>query len=128
MYNHKSVLKNHVGINVFRFFVDLKDESGSIRLLGFNKKDDEYYEKFKVNDLYKITNASVKPINSKFNNVGSKYELRFNENTRVLKLNKEQSSIKKVECHFISISDLLNKKKNDKVTLLCIFKCILTIY
>ena len=119
---HKSVLKNHVGNNAFRFFIDLKDESGSIRLLGFNKKDDEYYEKFKVNDLYKITNASVKQINSKFNNVGSKYELRFNENTRVLKLNKEQSSIKKVECQFIYICDLLNKKKND--TLLCIIKKI----
>ena len=79
MYNHKSVLKNHVGINVFRFFVDLKDESGSIRLLGFNKKDDEDYEKFEVNDFYKITKTSVKQINSKFNNVWSKYELRFTE-------------------------------------------------
>ena len=53
---HKSVLKNHVGNNPFRFFVDLEDESGSIRLLGLNKKDDEYYEKIKVNDLNKIIN------------------------------------------------------------------------
>ena len=35
---------------------------------------------------------------------------------RLLKLKKEQSSIKKVECHFTSFFDLLNKKKNDKVT------------
>ena len=70
---------------VFVFFIDIKDESVSTRLYGFNKEDDRYYIEIKINEMVKVFNGSVKQINSKFNSIGNKFELRLNKYT-IIKL------------------------------------------
>ena len=63
---------------VFVFFIDIKDESVSTRLYGFNKEDDRYYIEIKINEMVKVFNGSVKQINSKFNSIGNKFEKCLN--------------------------------------------------
>ena len=75
---NKSILRNNEN-TVFRFFVDFIDDTGTIRILAFNKEDDKFYEKFIVNEMFKVFNANVKVINTKFNQIGSKFELRLNK-------------------------------------------------
>ena len=119
---NKSALRKNEDDNGFRFFVDLKDESGSIRLLGFNKNDDKFHYLFECNHIFKVSNASVKLINSRFNSIGGRYELRFNNKTNVEKIKIENFNIKYDHCKkedlkITMISDLINKKKNDKVNI-----------
>jgi hypothetical protein len=72
MCTDKSFFRNNENSG-FRYFIDLKDETGSIRLIAFNKEKDSYYEQFKINEVFKIYDA-VKQINTKFNPKGFNYE------------------------------------------------------
>jgi hypothetical protein len=105
----KSFFRNNENSG-FRYFIDLKDDTGSIRLIAFNKEKDSYYEQFKINEVFKIYDA-VKQINTKFNPKGSNYELRFHELTKIEFITNYNNKIRKEKINITATGDIINKKK-----------------
>ncbi len=91
---NKSAIINTDEDDKFRFFIDLKDYTGYIRILGFKKNHDAFYKQNIKNEVYKIINQDVKKLNTKFNSVGIKCELRFNNKTIIEKCNSSISIVK----------------------------------
>ena len=116
---NKSILRNNENTG-FRFFVDFKDDTGTIRILAFNKEDEKFYEKFIVNEMFKVFNANVKVINTKFNQIGCKFELRLKKYSYIEYI-KNINKFRKESIKLIHINEILNKRKSEKVNILAIF-------
>ena len=112
MCTNKSIIKNSDD-DAFRFFIDLKDDSGCIRILGFKKNHDAFHEQINKNEMYKIINPEVKKLNFRFNFIVNKSncELRFSNNTIVEKCNSSITVIKKETIKLTEIKDIITKKK-----------------
>ncbi len=104
---NNSIFRNNENSG-FRYFIDLKDDTGSIRLIAFNKEEYSYYEQFKINEVFKIYDASVKQINTKFNPIGSKYELRFNKLNKIEFITNNNNKIRKEKINITAIGDIIN--------------------
>ena len=110
---NKSLLRDNENSGL-RYFIDLKDDTGTIRLIAFQKEEDVFYEKFKINEVFKIYDASVKQINTKFNSIGYKFELRYNKLTKIELVANNNKKIKAEKIKLTTVSDISNKKKGDK--------------
>lgn len=66
------------------FSMDLLDDSGEVRMTGFNNAVDQFYDFIKVNEVYIISKFSAKPANKQFTNLNHEYEISFMNDTQVL--------------------------------------------
>ena len=116
---NKSLLRDNENSGL-RYFIDLKDDTGTIRLIAFQKEEDVFYEKFKINEVFKVYDASVKQINTKFNSIGYKFELRYNKLTKIELVANNNKKIKAEKIKLTTVSEISNKKKGDKINVLAI--------
>ena len=63
------------------FSMDLKDESGEIRITAFKEQCDEFYDKAVVGKEYYFSNCAVKAANKLYSNLNNEYEMFFEENS-----------------------------------------------
>jgi len=63
------------------FSMDLKDESGEIRITAFKDQCDRLYDKAFVGKEYFFSNCAVKAANRLYSNLNNEYEMFFGENS-----------------------------------------------
>ncbi|KAF2671052.1 replication factor A 1 [Microthyrium microscopicum] len=100
------------------FSVNLLDESGEIRMTGFNsigEHFDDLYNNFEEGVVYYISSpCQVKMANKKFSQVNNDYELTLERDTKVERA-EDQSAVPQVRYHFINIENLKNIEKDTTI-------------
>ena len=102
----------------------MNDATGEIRLISFNKNDDIYYDLFELNQIYFISNASIREANKTFNKTNNKYELKFSSNTVIQKSQEDDNKIPYIRYNFVPIENIMNMTNFKLVDILGIIKDI----
>ncbi|VDP32063.1 unnamed protein product [Schistosoma mattheei] len=89
------------------FNFTLVDESGEIRVTGFNAEVDKFYDMIEVNKVYYVSRANLKAANKQFNTTNNDYEMTLHSDSQVLPCeDSDTSSLPETHFNFISIGKL----------------------
>ncbi|XP_057694257.1 replication protein A 70 kDa DNA-binding subunit isoform X2 [Corythoichthys intestinalis] len=105
------------------FSMEIVDESGEIRVTGFNQEVDKYFELIEVGKVYYITKGSLKVANKQYTSVKNDYEITLNGETSIVPC-EDNSDVPKMQCDFISIGDLEKKDKDAIVDIIGVCKSV----
>lgn len=103
------------------FSLDLLDESGEIRVTGFNESVDKFYEMIEAGKVYYITKGQVKTANKKFSNLKNDYEISMSNDTTI-ELCNEDVALPTLQYKFVKITDIGQIEKDALVDLIGIVK------
>ncbi|BES96364.1 Replication protein A 70 kDa DNA-Hypothetical protein [Nesidiocoris tenuis] len=85
------------------FSVDLVDESGEIRATGFRDAVDKFYELLEENKVYLISKCQLKMANKKFSSLKNDYEMTFTDDTRIVPVEEDDTSIPTIQYNFVKL-------------------------
>ncbi|XP_061682603.1 replication protein A 70 kDa DNA-binding subunit isoform X2 [Syngnathoides biaculeatus] len=103
------------------FSMEIVDESGEIRVTGFNNEVDKYFGLIEVGKVYYISKGSLKVANKQYTSVKNDYEITLNSETSII-LCEDKCEVPVVQCNFISIGDLEKKAKDSVVDVIGVCK------
>jgi len=105
------------------FSMDLKDESGEIRVTAFKDQADKFYDYAQMGKVYYISNCSVKAANKQYSKLNNDYELTFKDNGSMeLVEDADTSSIPVMTYAFFEIADLARCEKDSLVDVIGVCK------
>lgn len=87
------------------FSMNVLDESGEIRITGFNDAVDKFYNYVEVNKVYYISRANLKTANKQYSNVNNNYEMTLNPDS-VIELCTDESDLPTWSFDFKKLKDL----------------------
>uniref|UniRef100_A0A671UGB8 Replication protein A subunit n=1 Tax=Sparus aurata TaxID=8175 RepID=A0A671UGB8_SPAAU len=93
------------------FSMEIVDESGEIRVTGFNQEVDKYFSLIEVGKVYYVSKGSLKIANKQYTSVKNDYEMTLNGETSIIPC-EDSSDVPMVQCDFVSIGDLGNREKD----------------
>jgi len=102
------------------FSVDLLDQTGEIRAVGFNEVVDKYYEFLEVGKVYYIARATLKQANGRFSNINNSFEMTFDNNTEIAPCQTETDDVPTVNFAFVQIDQVEGLAPNSMIDLLAI--------
>uniref|UniRef100_A0A3B4UCM0 Replication protein A subunit n=1 Tax=Seriola dumerili TaxID=41447 RepID=A0A3B4UCM0_SERDU len=105
------------------FSMEIVDESGEIRVTGFNQEVDKFYSLIEVGKVYYISKCSLKIANKQYTSVKNDYEMTLNGESSVIPC-EDSSDVPMVQCDFISIGDLENRDKDAVVDVIGVCKSV----
>ncbi|XP_053278531.1 LOW QUALITY PROTEIN: replication protein A 70 kDa DNA-binding subunit [Pleuronectes platessa] len=103
------------------FSMELVDESGEIRVTGFNQEVDKFYTLAEVGKVYYISKASLKIANKQYTSVKNDYEMTLNGESSLIPC-EDSGDVPMVQCEFVSIGDLESKEKDAVVDVIGVCK------
>lgn len=107
------------------FSVTLLDDSGEIRLTGFNDSCTIFYPVFEVGKVFKISRGSVKLSKKQFSNVSNEYEIHLEKDSLVVPLSEKEMqghSLPNLKFSFEKIQDLVSFQKDELVDIIGVVK------
>ncbi|XP_077422624.1 replication protein A 70 kDa DNA-binding subunit isoform X2 [Vanacampus margaritifer] len=105
------------------FSMEIVDESGEIRVTGFNQEVDKYFGLIEVGKVYYISKGSLKVANKQYTSVKNDYEITLNGETSIIPC-EDNCDVPVLQCDFISIGDLENKEKDSVVDVIGVCKSV----
>ncbi|XP_070761828.1 replication protein A 70 kDa DNA-binding subunit isoform X2 [Enoplosus armatus] len=105
------------------FSMEIVDESGEIRVTGFNQEVDKFYSLVEVGKVYYVSKCSLKIANKQYTSVKNEYEMTFNGESTVIPC-EDSCDVPMVQCDFVSISDLENRDKDAIVDVIGVCKSV----
>ncbi|XP_068173511.1 replication protein A 70 kDa DNA-binding subunit [Antennarius striatus] len=105
------------------FSMEIVDESGEIRVTGFNQEVDKFYSLIEVGKVYYISKCSMKMANKQFTSVKNDYEMTFNGESSVIPC-EDSCDVPMVQCDFVSIGDLENRDKDAIIDIIGVCKSV----
>ncbi|KAK1157530.1 replication protein A 70 kDa DNA-binding subunit-like [Acipenser oxyrinchus oxyrinchus] len=103
------------------FSMEIVDESGEIRVTGFNEQVDKYYAVIEVNKVYYISKGTLKIANKQYTNVKNDYEMTLNNDTSIVPCD-DAGDVPMLQFEFVPIEELENKEKDSVVDVIGICK------
>ncbi|XP_041097225.1 replication protein A 70 kDa DNA-binding subunit [Polyodon spathula] len=103
------------------FSMEIVDESGEIRVTGFNEQVDKYYSVIEVNKVYYISKGTLKIANKQYTNVKNDYEMTLSNDTSIVPCD-DAGNVPMVQFDFVPIEELVNKEKDSVVDVIGICK------
>lgn len=103
------------------FSMEIVDESGEIRVTGFNQEVDKFYELIEVGKVYYLSKASLKIANKQYTSVKNDYEMTLSGESTIIPC-EDSSDVPMVQCDFISIADLEMREKDAVVDVIGVCK------
>ncbi|MBN3304615.1 RFA1 protein, partial [Amia calva] len=103
------------------FSMEIVDESGEIRVTGFNEQVDKYYSLIEISKVYYISKGTLKIANKQYTSLKNDYEMTLNSDTSIIPCDDAQD-VPMVQFDFISIAELENKDKDSVVDVIGICK------
>lgn len=94
------------------FSVDLLDQTGEIRAVGFNEAVDALYEVLQVGKVYYIARCGLKSGNNKFSTIQNNYELSFDAKSEVVPCNDQADDVPTINFSFVQIDHIENLAPN----------------
>ncbi|XP_042370614.1 replication protein A 70 kDa DNA-binding subunit-like, partial [Plectropomus leopardus] len=93
------------------FSMEIVDESGEIRVTGFNQEVDKFFSLIEVGKVYYVSKGSLKIANKQYTSVKNDYEMTLNGESTVIPC-EDSCDVPMVQCDFVSIGDLENRDKD----------------
>ncbi|CAL1570712.1 unnamed protein product [Knipowitschia caucasica] len=105
------------------FSMEIVDESGEIRVTGFNQEVDKFFELVEVGKVYYLSRASLKIANKQYTSVKNDYEMTLNGETSIIPC-EDSADVPMVQCDFITIGDLEMREKDAVVDVIGVCKSV----
>ncbi|XP_047450988.1 replication protein A 70 kDa DNA-binding subunit [Mugil cephalus] len=105
------------------FSMEIVDESGEIRVTGFNQEVDKFYTLIEAGKVYYISKGSLKIANKQYTSVKNDYEMTLSGESTIIPC-EDSCDVPMVQCDFVSIGDLENKDKDAIVDVIGICKSV----
>ncbi|XP_061538402.1 replication protein A 70 kDa DNA-binding subunit isoform X1 [Phycodurus eques] len=105
------------------FSMEIVDESGEIRVTGFNQEVDKYFGLIEVGKVYYISKGSLKVANKQYTSVKNDYEITLSGETSIIPC-EDNCDLPVVQCNFISIGDLEKAAKDSIVDVIGVCKTV----
>ncbi|XP_071383236.1 replication protein A 70 kDa DNA-binding subunit isoform X3 [Centroberyx affinis] len=105
------------------FSMEIVDESGEIRVTGFNQEVDKFYGLIETGKVFYISKGSLKIANKQYTSVKNDYEMTLNGESSIIPCD-DSSDVPMVQCDFISIGDLENRDKDAIVDVIGVCKSV----
>ncbi|MED6231715.1 60S acidic ribosomal protein P1, partial [Ataeniobius toweri] len=103
------------------FSMEIVDESGEIRVTGFNQEVDKFFSLIEVGKVYYISKGSLKIANKQYTSVKNDYEMTLNGESTIIPC-EDNCDVPMVQCDFVSIGDLENRDKDAIVDVIGVCK------
>nr|XP_015223269.1 PREDICTED: replication protein A 70 kDa DNA-binding subunit [Lepisosteus oculatus] len=103
------------------FSMEIVDESGEIRVTGFNEQVDKFYSLIEVGKVYYISKGSLKIANKQYTSLKNDYEMTLNNETAIIPC-EDAEDVPLMQFEFIPIAELENKEKDVVVDVIGICK------
>ncbi|ODN02275.1 Replication protein A 70 kDa DNA-binding subunit [Orchesella cincta] len=105
------------------FSIDLLDDSGEVRMTGFNTAVDAFYDLIKVNEVYTFSKFSAKPANKQFTSLNHEYEISFVNDTSVIPcMDTDSDSIPTLSFQFMEIAFIESCENNKMIDVVAVCK------
>lgn len=105
------------------FSMELVDESGEIRVTGFNQEVDKFYGLVEVGKVYYVSKGSLKIANKQYTSVKNDYEMTLNGESTIIPCD-DGGDVPMVQCDFIAIAELENREKDAIVDVIGVCKSV----
>ncbi|XP_072248336.1 replication protein A 70 kDa DNA-binding subunit [Leuresthes tenuis] len=105
------------------FSMEIVDESGEIRVTGFNQEVDKFYTLIEVGKVYYISRGSLKIANKQYTSVKNDYEMTLNGESSIIPC-EDSCDVPVVQCDFVSIGDLENRDKDAIIDVIGVCKTV----
>uniref|UniRef100_A0A669DPH6 Replication protein A subunit n=1 Tax=Oreochromis niloticus TaxID=8128 RepID=A0A669DPH6_ORENI len=84
------------------FSMEIVDESGEIRVTGFNQEVDKFFSLIEAGKVYYISKGSLKIANKQYTSVKNDYEMTLNGESTIIPC-EDSCDVPMVQCDFVSI-------------------------
>ncbi|KAM6933432.1 replication protein A 70 kDa DNA-binding subunit [Xenentodon cancila] len=105
------------------FSMEIVDESGEIRVTGFNQEVDKFYTLIEAGKVYYISKGSLKIANKQYTSVKNDYEMTLNGESSIIPC-EDSCDVPMVQCDFVSIGDLESREKDSIVDVIGVCKSV----
>ncbi|KAI4815055.1 hypothetical protein KUCAC02_005221 [Chaenocephalus aceratus] len=105
------------------FSMEMVDESGEIRVTGFNQEVDKFFTLVEVGKVYYISKGSLKIANKQYTSVKNDYEMTLSGESSIIPC-EDDSDVPVLQCDFVSIGDLENREKDAIIDVIGVCKSV----
>ncbi|TNN66085.1 Replication protein A DNA-binding subunit [Liparis tanakae] len=105
------------------FSMEIVDESGEIRVTGFNQEVDKFFSLVEVGKVYYVSKGSLKIANKQYTSVKNDYEMTLSGESTIIPC-EDSSDVPVMQCDFVSIGDLENREKDAIVDVIGVCKSV----
>ncbi|XP_030633337.1 replication protein A 70 kDa DNA-binding subunit [Chanos chanos] len=103
------------------FSMEIVDESGEIRVTGFNQEVDKFYSLIEQGKVYYISKGTLKIANKQYTSLKNDYEMTLNGESTIIPCEDSQD-VPMLQCDFVSIADLEARDKDAIVDVIGVCK------
>jgi len=103
------------------FSFELLDNSGEIKVSGFNEQCDKFYDMLQIDSVYFISRGQLKTANKQYMKLNNDYEMTMTNETAI-ELCEETDNLPQVVLNIIPLVDLADKNANDFVDVIGVVK------
>ncbi|XP_076002199.1 replication protein A 70 kDa DNA-binding subunit [Genypterus blacodes] len=105
------------------FSMEIVDESGEIRVTGFNQEVDKFFSLIESGKVYYISKGSLKIANKQYTSVKNDYEMTLNGETSIIPC-EDAGGVPVMQCDFVPIGDLESRDKDAIVDVIGVCKSV----
>lgn len=105
------------------FSMEMVDESGEIRVTGFNQEVDKFFSLVEVGKVYYISKGSLKIANKQYTSVKNDYEMTLNGDSSIIPC-EDAGDVPVLQCDFVSIGDLEVREKDAIIDVIGVCKSV----
>ncbi|XP_076832504.1 replication protein A 70 kDa DNA-binding subunit [Brachyhypopomus gauderio] len=105
------------------FSMEIVDESGEIRVTGFNQEVDKFYSLIEQGKVYYISKGTLKIANKQYTSLKNDYEMTLNGESTIIPCD-DSHDVPMVQCDFISIANLEARDKDAIVDVIGVCKSV----
>uniref|UniRef100_A0AAY4EVM4 Replication protein A subunit n=1 Tax=Denticeps clupeoides TaxID=299321 RepID=A0AAY4EVM4_9TELE len=105
------------------FSMEIVDESGEIRVTGFNQEVDKFYSLIEQGKVFYISKGSLKIANKQFSSLKNDYEMTLNGESTIIPCDDCQD-VPMLQCDFVPIAELESREKDSILDVIGICKSV----
>jgi replication factor A1 len=102
--------------------VDLVDETGEIRAVGFNEMADKMQGLLELGQVYFVSRGRLKPANKKFSSVKNDYQLTLGDETTIELCTEGAPDLPTLQYNFTTIAEIENIEPNTLIDVIGVCK------
>lgn len=105
------------------FSMEIVDESGEIRVTGFNQEVDKFFGLIEVGKVFYISKGSLKIANKQYCSLKNDYEMTLSGESTIIPCD-DSGDVPMAHCDFVSISDLEARDKDAVLDVIGVCKSV----
>ncbi|KAG7264455.1 hypothetical protein CRUP_010954, partial [Coryphaenoides rupestris] len=105
------------------FSMEIVDESGEIRITGFNQEVDKFYGLVEVGKVFYISKGTLKIANKQYSSMKNDYEMTLNGESSIIPC-EDAVDLPVAHCDFVAISELEAREKDSVLDVIGVCKSV----